>query len=117
MDGWSVVVVGVGVSLAVGLAGCTPRELAWLVPRASVGVALRTHEGQVASAGFVLLTSPTERPPRPVRRRRGDARSIRLTGATPPCRVTEACRWERRARVGTVADLVEDPTLVGGGAP
>lgn len=102
--------------VALLLGACGARELAWLVPRASVGFAVRTHEGHVASAGFVTLTSPLERPgrafvpPSP-------APAIRLTGAPMPCRVTEACRWEARARAGTLADLTEDEALETRGAP
>jgi hypothetical protein len=87
--------------------GCTVREIAWMVPRASVGFALRTHEGQVAGAGFVTLTTPTE-PQARMPRALSPGRPVRLLGRAAPCRVSEACRWEGRARAGTVADLAEE---------
>lgn len=103
--------------LAIGLTlgGCTARELAWMVPRASVGFALRTHEGQVASAGFVTLTAPLERAGgrgRALRSSGGER--LRLLGAPSPCRLAEACRWEGRARAGTLADLRDDASLIEG---
>lgn len=100
-------------SLALGLlaGGCTARELAWLVPRASVGVAIRTHEGHVSGAGFVTLVSPLERPARAIRGRATARAHAPLLGAPLPCRVAEACRWEGRARADTIADLVEDETI------
>jgi len=107
LGGWCLV-------LALGASGCTPRELAWLVPHASIGFAVRTHEGHVAGAGFVTLTTPFERPTR-LPRARGPARRLRLLGGGSPCRVTEVCRWEGRARAGAIADLSEDETM--GGAP
>ncbi len=108
-------------SLAAGLAisgllvGCTAREAAWLVPRATVGFALQTHEGQVAGAGFVTLVAPFERPLRTPRRSQGGTRRMRLLGEGAPCRLTEVCRWEGRARAEAVADAVEDDTS--GSAP
>jgi hypothetical protein len=107
----------VGLSVLAG-SGCTPRELAWLVPRASVGVAIRTHEGHVAGAGFVTLVSPLEPPLRATRRSAGGGRARwRLLGEPTPCRVAEACRWEGRARAGTLADLAEDELLDGWRTP
>jgi hypothetical protein len=96
--------------------GCGARELAWLVPRASVGFAVRTHEGHVAGAGFVTLTTPLERPGRAFRPASASA-PLRLLGGPMPCRVQEACRWEARARAGTLADLVEEEALETRGAP
>lgn len=96
-----------GVLLALAVGGCTPRELAWLVPRASVGLAVRTHEGQLASAGFVTLTTPLA-PPLRAARPLSPGRPVRLLGQAMPCRVPEACRWEGRARMGTVADLADE---------
>jgi hypothetical protein len=98
-----------GLVAALVLGGCTARELSWMVPRASVGFALRTHEGHVAGAGFVTLVAPLERAARmrPARATAGRA-SMRLLGPPPACRVPAACRWEGRARTGTVADLAEE---------
>lgn len=106
---WSVMV-------ALAVSGCGARELAWLVPRASVGFAVRTHEGHLASAGFVTLTTPLERPGRAYRPP-SPARPLRLLGPAAPCRVHEACRWEARARAGTLADLADDAGLETRGAP
>jgi len=97
-----------------GLVGCVPQELSWLVPQATLGIALRTHEGQVAGAGFVTLVVPLERSMRTVRPSRGTrAPRIHLLGAPAPCGVDEACRWEGRARAGAYADLVEEEELGG----
>jgi hypothetical protein len=105
------VLVALALSL---LSGCVPQELAWLVPRATVGFALRTHEGQLAGAGFVTLVAPLERSMRTVRPFRGARASrIHLLGPAAPCRVDEACRWEGRARTGAFADLVEEDELGG----
>jgi hypothetical protein len=103
--------------LALALIGCTPRELAWLVPRASAGFALRTHEGQVAGAGFVTLTTATERVPRLPRTARGSRRLRPFAGPPAPCRVPAACRWEARTRADTLADLIRETSLPEVGAP
>ena len=98
-----------GLLAALALGGCTARELSWMMPRASVGFALRTHEGHVAGAGFVTLVAPLERTgqTRSPRVTSGGP-SMRLLGSPPACRVPAACRWEGRARTGTVADLAEE---------
>ncbi len=104
-----------GLVVLLSLGGCTARELAWLVPRASVGFAIRTHEGQVAGAGFVTLVTPLQRPGRMGRPfvAAGSRSRLHLLGESTPCRIEEVCRWEGRARSGTLADLVEDEMLEG----
>jgi hypothetical protein len=72
-----------------------------------VGLAVRTHEGRVASAGFVTLTTPLE-PPMRAQRPLSPGRPVRLLGQATMCRVPEACRWEGRARMGTIADLADE---------
>lgn len=101
--------------IVLGAAGCGMRELAWLVPRASVGFAVRTHEGHVASAGFVTLTTPLERPGRAyVPPTAG--RPMHLLGRPSRCRVAEACRWEAYARQSTLGELAEDAAALELGA-
>lgn len=107
--------LGACLAISVLVAGCTAREAAWLVPRATVGFALQTHEGRVAGAGFVTLIAPFERPVRTPRRAQGSTRRMRLLGEGAPCRLTEVCRWEGRARAEAIADAIEDTTS--GSAP
>ncbi len=102
--------LGACLAISVLVAGCTAREVAWLVPRATVGFALQTHEGRVAGAGFVTLVAPFEQPVRTLRRAQGSTRRMRLLSDGAPCRLTEVCRWEGRARAEAIADAVEDAT-------
>ena len=97
-----------GLALLAPASGCTARELAWLLPRASVGVAIRTHEGHLGAAGFVTLSSPLERPAGRRRPAAEPSGRLRLASASAPCSVAEACRWEARARAGTLVELAED---------
>jgi hypothetical protein len=94
--------------------GCVSQEIAWLVPRASVGFALRTHEGHVATAGFVTLVAPLQRSVRTVRPFRGARASrVHLLGPPAPCRVEAACVWEGRSRSAAFADLVDEEETEG----
>lgn len=93
------------------VSGCTLREISWLVPRASVGVVVQTHEGRVDAAGYVMLASPTERTVRRLRGRLGRGAPRRLGPPPLACAVVAACRWEIRARTDAISELTTDETL------
>ena len=104
--------------VACGLNGCVARELAWLIPRATVGFIVTTNGAQHYEAGFITLVAPLQRPVRSQRAHSSGATSrIELLGPSTACHIPEVCRWEGRARSLTFAELAEEDELRIGGAP
>jgi hypothetical protein len=89
--------------------GCGGRELGWLVPRASVGLVLRSTDTGVSADAYVTLGAPLSGPT-PRARRMGDTpeRTIHLLGPGPRCRIRPLCRWEDAARTEAFTELAEE---------
>ncbi len=94
--------------LASLVSSCGGRELAWLVPRASVGLVLRSSDTGVATEGYVLLRAPLAGPtPRHVEDP-GPGRELHLLGRGPRCRVAALCRWEATSSTEAITELARE---------
>lgn len=91
------------------LSACGGRELGWLVPRASVGLVLRSTDTGLATEGFVALGAPLSgREAPPFHEPRVAAPRLHLLGPGPRCRVAPLCRWEAATRTQAFTELAEE---------
>jgi hypothetical protein len=99
---------GVVMVLVLVLAGCGGRELAWLVPRASIGLVLRHSDTGVTAGGYITLAAPLSGPQPRALRMPATPRPLHLLGPGPRCQVAPVCRWEAAARTEAITELTEE---------